>query len=283
MVQMTDVELELAILRRYVEHHDAIGMEANKCTREMDMRDVISDIIGRPVDDVVVKRWHARLAPPTPYPAGILRSCSDSTINNGSHRFHARAYFDTGKAPAWERIVELESKLPVQPSIKKEKEQKFGILNSLGQAATDFTLYTTGIYSDGCVGILFLDIDNFKTHNTRFTEFVVDHDILIPFQQLLSNACLYRGDAYRHGGEEFLVLLPNQTIEEVTKFAERLRLRIESQEFSVGDRSARITVSIGIALWPKHGVTLDELIKKANRAEHLAKDKGKNQIVVHDE
>jgi hypothetical protein len=47
-----------------------------------------------------------------------MRPCSDSTKNNGPHRFHARAYFETGKAPAWERIAELESKLPPQPLIK---------------------------------------------------------------------------------------------------------------------------------------------------------------------
>jgi hypothetical protein len=115
---MTDLELELTILRKYVEHHDAVGTDAPKCARELDMREVISNAIGRPVEEAVIKRWHARLAPATPYPAGVLRPCSDSKVNNGLHRFHARAYFETGKAPAWERIVELESMLPPQPMIK---------------------------------------------------------------------------------------------------------------------------------------------------------------------
>lgn len=280
---MTDAELELAILRRYVEHHDAVGTDVHKCERELDMKEVISGVIGRPADEAVVKRSHARLAPASPYPAGVLRPCSDSTVNNGSHRFHARAYYEPGKSPAWERIVELESKLPAPPSIKKEKEQKFGILNSLGQATDDFTSYSSGLGTEDSVGVLFLDIDNFKSLNTRFTESVVDQEILIPFQQLLSSVCLYRGDAYRHGGEEFLVLLPNQTSEEVIQFAERLRCRIETTEFFVGESSVRITVSIGIALWPKHGETIDDLIAKANSAEHEAKAKGKNQIEAYDE
>lgn len=281
---MTDAELELAILRRYVEHHDAVGTEAPKCARELDMREVISSIIGRPADEAVVKRWHASLAPASPpYPAGVLRPCSDSTVNKGPHRFHARAYYEPGKSPAWERIAELENKLPPQPSIEKEKEQKFGILNSLGQATTDFTSYSSGLGKDASLGVLFLDIDDFKSLNARFMESVVDQEIFIPFQKLLSSACLYRGDAYRHGGEEFLVLLPNQTAEEVMQFAERLRRRIETEEFSVGENSVRITVSIGIALWPKHGETLDELIEKANRAEHEAKAKGKNRIKAYDE
>ena len=59
---MTDAELELAILRKYVEHHDTVGTDAHKCARELDMREVISSVIGRPADEAVVKRWHARLA-----------------------------------------------------------------------------------------------------------------------------------------------------------------------------------------------------------------------------
>ncbi len=281
---MTDVELELAILQRYVEHHDAVGTYAHKCAIELDMKDVISGVIGRPADEAVVQRWHSRLAPRSPpYPAGVLRPCSDSTVNNGPHRFHARAYFEPGKTPAWDRIAELKSQLPVQPAIEKEKEQKFGILNSLRQATTDFALYSSRLSDDVCVGVLFLDIDNFKSLNTRFTEAIVDQEVLIPFQKLLFSACLHRGDAYRHGGEEFLVLLPNHTSKEVTQFAERLRRRIETEDFSVCESSVRITVSIGIALWPKHDDTIDDLIANANRAEHSAKAKGKNRIETFEE
>lgn len=278
---LTDADIELSILRRYVEHHDAIGTDAPKCARELDMREIISNITGRPAEDVVVKRWHARLAPASPYPAGVLRPCSDSTVNNGLHRFHARAYFAIGKAPAWERIAELERVLPNQPSIKKEKEQKFGILSSLRQATNDFTEYISDRESDTTVGVLFLDIDNFKSLNTKFTESVVDKYILSPFQQLLSATCLHRGEAYRYGGEEFLVLLPNYTVNEVNQFAERLRILIASTKFMVGDSSVQVTVSIGIAFWPKHGKTIDALIEKANKAEHVAKTKGRNRVEVY--
>jgi diguanylate cyclase (GGDEF)-like protein len=280
---MTDAQLEIAILRRYVEHHDAVGTDAHKCARELDMRQVISSIIGRPVDEGVVKRWHAQLAPRSPpYKAGVLRPCGDSTINNGQHAFHARAYYEPGRAPAWERIRHLESQLPVQPSMEKEKEQKFGILNSLRQTTIDFASYSSERGAGANIGVLFLDIDNFKSLNGRFTESVVDRDILIPFQKLLRASCVHRGDAYRHGGEEFLVLLPNHTPEEVAQFAQRLRAQIEAQEFSVGGSSVQITASIGIALWPDHAETLEDLIAKANIAEHTAKEKGKNRVEIYD-
>ena len=113
---MNDLELELRILQKYTQHHDAVGINGAKCERELDMREVISDVIGRPVEELVAQRWHSRLAPPSPpYPPGILRPCSNSTINRSSHRFHARAYMEPGKAPAWDRIAELESHFPILP------------------------------------------------------------------------------------------------------------------------------------------------------------------------
>jgi diguanylate cyclase (GGDEF)-like protein len=279
---LTDTELELTILQRYVEHHDTVGLDAHKCERELDMRKVISDIIGRPVENAVVMRWYALLAPASPpHRAGVLRPCSDSTVNNASHRFHARAYFESGKAPAWERIQELESKLPTQPMNIKEKEQKFGILNSVRQATVDFNSFSSSLGEDTCLGVLFLDIDNFKSLNTKFTETIVDKKILYPFQQLLNNTCLNRGEAYRHGGEEFLLILPNHAEEEVSQFAERLRRLIEGKKYLVDKDAIQITVSIGIALWPKHGKTLEDLIAKANKAEHEAKIKGKNRVEIY--
>lgn len=278
---LTDVELEIAILRRYVEHYDRVGPDAHKCARELDMGEVISEATGQRAGEVVTKRWHARLAPPSPYATGFLRPCSDSTVNNSSHRYHARAYFEPGKAPAWERIAELESKFPARASIEKEKEQKFGILNSPRQAIIDFASYCSGLTKGANIGVIFLDIDNFKLLNTRFTESIVDQQVLVPFQQLISAACLYRGEAYRHGGEEFLVLLPNHNAEEVIQFAERLRRRIEAENFFVGESSVQVTVSVGIALWPNHGKTIDALVAKANSAEHEAKAKGKNRVEAY--
>ena len=86
-VCMTDAELELAILRKYVEHFDSVGADAVKCQRELDMREVIAGAIGRSVDEGIVARWHVRLAPRSPpYPAGVLNPCSESTASNAAHR-----------------------------------------------------------------------------------------------------------------------------------------------------------------------------------------------------
>ena len=130
---------------------------------------------------------------------------------------------------------------------------------------------------------MFLDIDDFKSLNARFTESVVDREILGPFQLLLRAACNHRGESYRHGGEEFLVLLPNHTPKEIELFAERLREQVEKHDFAVDGNPVRITVSIGIALWPEHGNSLADLIASANKAEHAAKAGGKNRVELASE
>lgn len=103
---MTEDEIELRILRRYVDQHKAAGLadpeRSNKCARELDIRKVLASITGEsgPELEYAVDLWHGRLAPRQPGSKGPLRSCSDSLINKAAHRYHARAFTDGHKAPA---------------------------------------------------------------------------------------------------------------------------------------------------------------------------------------
>jgi len=65
---------------------------------------------------------------------------------------------------------------------------------------------------------------------------------------------------------------------EPTSFAERLRNEIASCEFHVDGCSVRVTVSVGGAVWPLHGLSLEAVIETANRAERAAKEGGKNCV-----
>lgn len=168
--------------------------------------------------------------------------------------------------------------------VYRELEQKFRILYSPTQAQRDFDLWVAeaaGItgYS---VGVIFIDIDDFKRLNTAWTESAVDGAILAPVQQLIRGMSLQKGAAYRHGGEEFLVILPNCGLEEATTFAEKIRRTIETQDFAIDAHSTvRVTVSVGVAAWPTHGATLDRVVEAANGAEHGAKEAGKNRVHTH--
>lgn len=114
---INDDELEITILQKYIDQYKIVGVEnANKCARELDMREIIKEITGKTGQDLELEAsiWHNRLVPRKPgKSAGVLRPCSDSTIMNTTHKYHARVFTDpinNQPAPAWDRIRDLQSK-----------------------------------------------------------------------------------------------------------------------------------------------------------------------------
>jgi hypothetical protein len=116
---MTDDELELRILERFVARFDegeiADPDRANKCARELDMRDVLRELTRRtgPALDSEARRWLMQLAPGQPGgERGPLRRCSNSRDRESAHQFHARAFLDpNATASAWNRIRALKREL----------------------------------------------------------------------------------------------------------------------------------------------------------------------------
>ncbi len=285
---MTEDEIELRILRSYRDQHKAAELadpeRRNKCARELDMRQVIASITGESGRELeyTTRLWHARLAPQQSGSKGPLRPCSDSQINKAAHGYHARAFTDADKAPAWERIRELEARQPSLSKTERELEQKFRILYSPAQMQRDFDRWVSEAaeVAGYSVGVIFLDIDGFKQLNTTFTEAVVDRTLLPDLQRLVAGLCLHRGAAYRYGGEELLILLPNCPLDEAAAFAQKIRGQIAANTFRVQEQAVQVTVSVGVAVWPLHGDTLAMIIERANREERIAKEQGKNRVSV---
>ena len=177
-------------------------------------------------------------------------------------------------------VDELKNRSDVIQPESKELEQKFGILLSARQARIDFEQWVKELEPlHRSLALIFVDIDNFKLLNTEFTEVVIDETILPAAMLLAKGLAYFRGGAYRQGGEEFLIILANADESEATAFAEKLRVEFESTSFDVQGTVKRLTVSIGVALWPHHGSDYGEVLKKANHAESKAKQL-KNTWVV---
>jgi diguanylate cyclase (GGDEF)-like protein len=282
---MNDEEIELNILKTFIKHHQEFSTAnpnpQNKCDGELDMRAVLRDITGEDgaTLEYSAQVWHQRLAPQQRPSKGPLRPCSNSTRNKNDHRFHARAFINSTKAPAWERLRELVAKYPAP---MKELDQKSHLLYSLNQARVDFNnwLHEANDHNKYSIAVIFLDIDSFKSINAKFTETVVDGTLLKEFQNLLKYSCLHKGNAYRHGGDEFLILLPNSDLEETKYFSNKLISHICTYKFFIGKEGLNITVSCGIALFPLHGKIFEDLVKMANTAEHVVKNSGKNNYRI---
>ncbi|MBA3823911.1 MAG: diguanylate cyclase [Ktedonobacterales bacterium] len=130
--------------------------------------------------------------------------------------------------------------------------------------------------------ILFVDIDHFKTINDTWGHQAGDA-VLLEVSQRLART-LRRDDVVgRYGGEEFLVLLKNVHSTDAARIAEDLRLVLCNQPFTWqtaggGAVTLQITASMGIAIYPHHGLTRDKLIEVADGAMYRAKHEGRNRV-----
>jgi diguanylate cyclase (GGDEF)-like protein len=123
------------------------------------------------------------------------------------------------------------------------------------------------------------DIDHFKGYNDDRGHAAGD-DALKSVAGALQRE-IRTGDAvYRYGGEEFLVLLPEQTIESATLAAERLRVAVEQLRIPHPDGGV-ITVSAGVAGLDEKVSGPDELLELADQALYRAKEGGRNRVEVH--
>jgi len=125
------------------------------------------------------------------------------------------------------------------------------------------------------LSVLMLDLDHFKRLNDEFGHLLGD-EVLRQVTVIFQNQ-LRKGDVCcRYGGEEFALLLPNTSTENAVEVAEKLRRTVESWVFPGVARP--LTLSAGVAGFPQHGNTRDEIIAAADSALYFAKQNGRNRV-----
>jgi diguanylate cyclase (GGDEF)-like protein len=131
------------------------------------------------------------------------------------------------------------------------------------------------------LALAMLDIDNFKKINDTFGHPVGDEILKGLVDELQRNARDTDVIA-RYGGEEFAVIFPDTPAQSASDAANRFREIISRRVFSIPqfDRTLHITVSIGVAVFPRDGRTNADLIARADAALYYAKKHGKNQVAI---
>ncbi len=129
------------------------------------------------------------------------------------------------------------------------------------------------------VSLLFIDVDGFKRINDTFGH-LVGSQALAEMGQVFKGIVRDTDVVGRYGGDEFVIVLPETPLNGAMVIAERIRKKVEECEFVAQNLSIRLTVSLGVANCPKHTLTAEGLIKKADAAMYRAKELSKNSIKV---
>jgi diguanylate cyclase (GGDEF)-like protein/PAS domain S-box-containing protein len=129
------------------------------------------------------------------------------------------------------------------------------------------------------LGVMMLDIDHFKRVNDSFGHVVGDMLLRAIGALLLSHT---RGEdiACRYGGEEFTLILPDSSLADTWKRAEQLRSAVKQLRVRHGGEPLGIvTISVGVASFPEHGVVPEALLRAADHALYQAKAAGRDRVV----
>ncbi len=129
------------------------------------------------------------------------------------------------------------------------------------------------------VSIVMLDLDQFKLFNDTYGHDVGDM-MLKQLGKLLSSQVRAGDIACRFGGEEFVVVMPKASLSVAKQRANDWRMKFESQILIHEGEVLNATLSAGVAVYPLHGTTSDEIIRKADQAMYAAKAAGRNLVIM---
>jgi len=142
-------------------------------------------------------------------------------------------------------------------------------------------LFETALAAEKPLSLIALDIDHFKLVNDTYGHQAGD-DVLKTFARRISKNVRGKDLAYRFGGEEFVVAMPDTDQDLAFVVADRMRREVAASAFVTSDRQHEIavTVSAGVASLNGAGDTLKAMLKRADDALYQAKRNGRNQVIA---
>lgn len=147
----------------------------------------------------------------------------------------------------------------------------------------DFSKKYMKYLEDDCdkpLSMFICDIDKFKLVNDTYGHNAGDQ-VLEHAAKLLMDSCEEGENAYRWGGEEFIILMPDTDLEQATAKAEKLRKTIEASDFPADGIFIKKTMSFGVATF-EHGKSIEDNVSIADGRLYTAKETGRNKVVNSD-
>jgi diguanylate cyclase (GGDEF)-like protein len=160
-----------------------------------------------------------------------------------------------------------------------ERDELTGLLNRRAIVRKAVEFLSRARESKGTLIIGLIDLDHFKTINDRFGHAVGDQ-LLQRFAAALRTSLQSREVFGRYGGEEFLVLFPDTTLDDARASAERLRNALRDQRLRVEEQDVTVTLSLGLASYEAGDVLFDQVARRADIALYVAKMQGRDRVEI---
>ena len=135
--------------------------------------------------------------------------------------------------------------------------------------------------SDQPMAFVLFDVDHFKQVNDAHGGHATGNEALVSIAQVAAGCVKGKGKAYRLHGDEFVLLLPNHTLQEGLAVAERFRSEVNTSPKT--SQNLTLSASVGVAVWPADGGDLAALQKAADAAMYDAKNRGGNLVRYYGE
>ena len=134
--------------------------------------------------------------------------------------------------------------------------------------------------TDRPLSVIMADIDYFKAFNDRYGHGAGD-EVLKAVGKLMNSTFRVRDIPCRHGGEEFVIILPETYLVDAAARAERLVEQVRDLSVDLANGLLEmISISVGVAAYPEHGATPWLLVRRADEALYRAKEEGRNRVVL---
>ena len=160
-----------------------------------------------------------------------------------------------------------------------ERDELTGLLNRRAIVRKAVEFLTRARESKGTLIIGLVDLDHFKSINDRFGHAVGDQ-LLQRFAAALRTSLHGREVFGRYGGEEFLVLFPDTTLDQARQASERLRNGLRDQRMRVDEQDVGVTLSLGLASYEAGDVLFDQIARRADIALYVAKTQGRDRCEI---
>ena len=141
-------------------------------------------------------------------------------------------------------------------------------------------MLSSGKRKEAGIAAIMIDVDHFKKINDTFGHISGDR-VLKRLALIFQENSRLHDHVFRLGGEEFMLLAPHMDNPQARILAEKIRRKIEEDDFSDIGAGLRVTVSLGVYLTDNHTEGLEEVLKKSDQALYEAKAKGRNRTIFY--